>query len=60
MQMLASRTKLFGGENGRAEFWEGKNYGLTVTVSSKPWWDPYPTQQFGGACRLAPPPKNIG
>jgi hypothetical protein len=23
-----------------AEFWEEKNYGLTVTVSSKPWWRP--------------------
>jgi len=36
--MLASSHKLFDGENGGAEFWEGKkNYGLTVTVSSKPW-----------------------
>ena len=25
-------------ENGGAEFWEKKNYSLTVTVSSEPWW----------------------
>jgi hypothetical protein len=28
-------------ENGGAEFWEEKNYGLTVTVSSEPSHEPY-------------------
>jgi hypothetical protein len=37
MSMLALLQKLFDGENGGAEVWEEKNYGLTVTVFSKPW-----------------------
>ena len=34
--IIIPSTSLFDGENGGAEFWEGKNYGLTVTVSLSP------------------------
>jgi len=66
--MLASCTKLFDGENGGRSFGRKKNYGLTVTVSSKPGAPPgvsYPpvygrcAGRFRHPSSLADRPKTV-